>query len=161
MGKQKPKIVKITQGTLRPCRESAQEPEPGDTDFETPPKFLNESAKRFWNKYAPRFINMGTLTEVDWPIFTMLCVSYGIYKDAYNTVFTDDDNKKRSMREYMEGKNSQTQPEFGAMNKAFDQFCKLYGEFGVGAASRGKIDLSSKDTETVDPIEKMLQEDNG
>lgn len=161
MSVKKPKIVKINQGTLRPCRESRQEPEPGTTEVSTPPYFLTESAKRFWNKYAGRLVDMGTLTEVDWPLFTMLCISYGIYKDAYIAVFRDESKKERSLEEYTAGKNSQTQPEFGAMYKAFDQFCKLYGEFGLGAASRGRIDLKSKKTEEVDPMELLLKEDNG
>ena len=66
--------------------------------------------------------------------------------------------RKRTLAEYMFGKNSQTMPEYVQMTKAFTVFKSYLVEFGLTPSSRARLDIPEEEPDEMDPIERMLNE---
>ena len=60
----------------------------------------------------------------------------------------------------MDGKNSQTIPEYTAMRKALVEYRSLAALFGIGASNRNKIDLKEK-KQAPTATETLLMEVSG
>lgn len=162
-----PKELKIIHGTFRKDRNPEEQPEPTKiNEIPKPPKGLNRHAKRLWKDLSEELVDAGILTTVDLPALEICCVNYGLYKDAHEAVYSYMDTNpktgrmkrfKRSLADYMRGKNSQTIPEYTAMTKAFENFKAYLIEFGLTPASRNRLQIPERPYEE-DPMEKLNSE---
>lgn len=158
----KPRQLKVIEGTFRKDRNPGKEPEvPPVTQVPRPPAGLNRWARRMWRELTPIIVDNGVLGEVDLPAWEACCQQYGIYRELYDAItHTYDETGKRvrrSIAEYLAGQNSQTIPEYTAMNKAFAQMNTYLQQFGLTPASRNRIDLKGGQADE-DPMEALLNE---
>jgi len=159
----KPTNLKLIQGTHRKDRVPEHEPEPEKvSEVPRPPSYLSKHAKKLWKTLAEELVEKGILTVVDLPALEVCCEAYGQYRAAQEAVFRPVDPKtgkrtKRTLSEYMKGRNSQTMPEYSSMTKAFYYFKAYLIEFGLTPASRGRIDLPDSGEEE-DPMKRLYHE---
>ena len=158
----KPKQLKIIHGTFRQDRNPKNEPDPMKiVEPPKPPSHLGKYAKKRWKSLTAEFVEIGMLTVLDLQALEILCEQYDQYRQAHDAVYRyrDDEGKlrRRTLGEYLEGKNSQTIPELQAMNRHFDSYRRLLTEFGMTPASRNKIELPEPE-KLSDPIEDMWNE---
>jgi P27 family predicted phage terminase small subunit len=107
------------------------------------PSHLNIFGKRLWRELYPVLDERGRIDETDLTTFEALCFHYGIYREAWRAIYRPIDpdtgkRRKRTLEEYLAGKNSQTQPELSVMRESLKEFEKLMSEFGLSPLSRKK-----------------------
>ncbi len=164
MNYRKPKAQKVFQGTFRPNREVENEPEPtpaGNT--RKPPRYFNKYSKAFWNDVQSELIETGVLTVVDWRAFELCCEAYGQFREAHDAIYNPIDHEtgkrsKRTLEEYLKGKNSQTMPQYTALNKGREAFFKYANVLGLNPVARGRIDIRKSEAEEDDPMIAILNE---
>jgi P27 family predicted phage terminase small subunit len=160
----KPTQAKIIQGTFRKDRAPAKEPKPEKvSNVPKPPAYLSKYAKKVWKDLAEELVEKGILTVVDLPALEACCEAYGQYRLAFEAVFRPVDPEtgkkgKRTLARYMKGRNSQTMPEYTAMNKAWATFKSFLTEFGLTPASRTKLEIAEPKGKGEDPMEKLWNE---
>ena len=164
MNPKKPTKLKLIQGTFRKDRAVENEPRPEPViEVPRPPSYLNKYAKKMWKALADELVHKGILTMVDIPALEVCCETYGQYRLAHEAVFRPIDPEtgkkaKRTLAEYMDGRNSQTMPEYTAMTKAFISFKGYLVEFGLSPSSRGRLDIPRELGDKIDPMEKLYHE---
>ena len=160
----KPTQTKIIHGTFRKDRAPKNEPQPEKVlEIPRPPSHLSKYAKKAWKSLAGELVDKGILTVIDTLALETCCEAYGQYRLAYEAVFRPIDRKtrkrgKRTFAEYMKGENSQTTPEYAAMNKAWMTFKSYLAEFGLTPASRTKLEITEPKGKGDDPMEKLWNE---
>ena len=160
----KPTITKLRDGTFRFDRASVNEPQPEKvSEIPKPPSYLTKYAKKLWKTLAAELVEKGILTIIDLPALETCCEAYGQYRAAHEAVFHPVDDKtgkrtKRTLAEYLKGRNSQTVPEYTAMTKAFNTFKAYLIEFGMTPASRSKLDISEVPDENIDPMQRLYHD---
>jgi P27 family predicted phage terminase small subunit len=158
----KPTQLKLIQGTFRKDRNSENEPEPEKViEIPKPPSYLTKYAKKLWKVLTAELIEQEILTKVDIPALEACCEAYG--RAAHEAVFRPRDLEtgklmKRTLAEYMKGRNSQTMPEYTAMTKAFNTFKTYLIEFGLTPASRGRINIPKSPEEEADTMKRLYHE---
>lgn len=155
----KPRQQKIIEGTFRKDRNPSNEPEPAKyAEAPKPPSHLGKYGKKLWKKLAPQLVEQGLLTVLDNQALELLCETYDQYRQAHEAVYyvRDADGKRRrqSLGDYLRGRNSQTMPEYQAMNRNYAEIIRLLREFGMTPVARNRIDLPEKEDEQ-DPMEKL------
>ena len=164
----KPTRLKVIHGTDRPDRTPANEPQPDEVlELPNPPSIMPRAGKKMWKVLGEELMDKGLLTEVDLQTFEICCFNYGLYRAAADSVFCMIDNpnkpgsrRRRKLAEYLEGRNSQTMPEYSAMTKAFATFKSYLVEFGLSPAARSRIDLGEldDDDEEIEAMKRLLNE---
>jgi P27 family predicted phage terminase small subunit len=159
----KSKNQKIIEGTFRKDRNPSNEPNPPKiSDILKPPSHLGKYGKKMWKKLSKTLYEEGLLTVLDDQALELICEAYDQYRQAHEAVYYIRDaqgkRKRRSLGEYMEGRNSQTMPEYTAMNRHFNNIAKLLKEFGMTPVARNRINLPEK-KEGVDPMEELLKDE--
>jgi P27 family predicted phage terminase small subunit len=159
----KPKQRKIIEGTFRKDRNPQNEPEPeAYRDAPKPPSHLGRFGKKLWKQLSQRLTSEGLLTVLDLQALELLCETYDQYRQAHEAVYIiyeyDEEGKRRRKRrtlgEYLRGRNSQTMPEYTAMNRHFENMTKLLREFGMTPVARNRVEIPEKEDEA-DPMERM------
>jgi len=155
----KPRQQKIIEGTFRKDRNPSHEPEPEKyTEAPKPPSHLGKFGKKLWKRLAPELIEEGLLTVLDNQALELLCETYDQYRQAHEAVYyvrdAEGKRKRRSLGEYLIGRNSQTMPEYQAMNRNLAEIIRLLREFGMTPVARNRIDLPEKE-DAQDPMEKL------
>ena len=159
-----PSYLKEIKGTARKDRVPQNEPKPEKIiEIPRPPSYLSKYAKKMWKVLVGELVHKGILTVVDFPALEVCCETYGQYRLAHEAIFRPIDSEtgkrtKRTLAEYMNGRNSQTIPEYTAMTKAFTSFKGYLAEFGLTPASRGKLDIPKEPGDEIDPMEKLYHE---
>ncbi len=167
MNKRKSKKEKILAGTFRKDRNHANEPNiPPTKNSKKPPVFLNKFGKKFWKETVEELVDSGILTEVDWTAFSLCCESFGMFMEArealYRPVDPDTGKKgKRTLAEYLDGRNTQTSMELTTMNKAKEQFLKYANVLGLHPVARTHLNVLSPGGKELDPMEEMWHEVHG
>ncbi len=159
----KPTRQKIIQGTFRNDRIPPFPPEaPKIITIPRAPSYMNKWAKKYWSDQIGDMVETGVIRTVDLGVFELLCEAYGQYREAREAIYTvagpRGGKRKRTLAEYLRGRNSQTAPELTAMNKAFDNFQRLAKEFGMTPVSRNRIDVPPEKGEIKDPMERLCEE---
>ena len=108
-----------------------------------PPAHLNAFAKRLWTELYPQLEERGRIDDTDLTTFEALCHHYGLYREAWRAIYQPIDSesgkrRRQSLEEYLQGRNSQTQPELTVMRESLKEFEKLVGEFGLSPLARKK-----------------------
>jgi phage terminase, small subunit, putative, P27 family len=159
----KPRQLKVIQGTFRKDRNPEHEPEPQKfVEVPRPPSWLNSHGKRRWWDLAEELVRNGLLTVVDIPALEMTCDIYGQYRDLHDAIYKpiDPDTGKRTKRtlaQYMAGRNSQTIPEYTAMRNLLAAYKSYLAEFGLTPVSRNRVNIP-KPERAADPMEALLNE---
>jgi len=131
----KPTALKLLEGETRPSRIGRREPKPPPIRPECP-AFLNAAARRLWRAFAPQLENLGVLTLVDESVLAEFCAAYEEaqrltrYLDKAGLTFTIETTGYVGQR-----------PEVAIRNKAWDRVRRAGAELGIGAASRGRLDM--------------------
>jgi len=125
-----------------------------DNNYPKPPSHLNYFAKRMWRELYPILAEKGRIEDTDLGTFEALCHHYGLYRETWRAIYRPKDpytgkRTKRSLEEYLDGKNSQTQPELSVMRESLKEFEKLMSEFGLSPLARKKAGTQeAKQTES-------------
>jgi phage terminase small subunit len=136
-----PTALKLLQGNPghRPIGDvMTREPQPNRTGFRNPPAHITGEAAKFWYAQGPELVQMGTLTDADWPVFEDLCLLH-----EEKLALTRRINRHRSKRRPTPKDEMILMTLEGRRRKAMVQFTKVAGEFGATAASRPRVRLSS------------------
>ena len=166
----KPRQLKVIHGTFRKDRNPGSEPEAKRLDAAPPPPpCLNKWGKAMWKDLTAQLIAMKVVTAVDLIALEACCTQYGLYRELQDAIYHIDEEveldgkrtirrRKRSLAEYMAGRNSQTMPEYVQMKGAFALLRQYLSEFGLTPAARNRIDVMTPNDDTEDPMERLLGE---
>ena len=160
----KPRQAKIIQGTFRKDRNPGREPIPPILPtVPKPPAGMNRWARRLWKELIEKLMEQDLVTTIDIVTLELCCDAYGIYREAKEAVFHPRDQKtgkrlRRSLAEYLRGRNSQTMPELTTMKTGWQLYKAYMAEFGLSPASRNRIHLPGSKEAGQDPMEKILNE---
>jgi P27 family predicted phage terminase small subunit len=160
----KPKQLKVIQGTFRKDRNPKNEPQPDRlTEIPKPPSYIGKYGKQLWNTHISELIEKGIVTTLDLSTFASCCIAWHMVRSCHDTIFRPLDpvtgkRVKRSLDEYLEGRNSQTQTELTNMHKFLDQYHRYMAGFGLEPVARNKIDLLENPVER-DPMEELFEDD--
>ena len=147
----KPKSQKILQGTFRRDRDDAPKILDPVTEARKPPAHLNKYAKAFWREVSQELIEQQVLTVVDWAAFEICADAYGTYRELDESI-----RSQGGLSAYFSGGNSQTVPEYTALNKAIENFHKYSKSLGLNPAARQRLNIVPVVKEEVDPMEELL-----
>jgi len=108
-------------------------------------------------------IDQQVLTEADMFTFELACESYNQFREMHDAIYRPIDQDtgkkyKRTLAEYMVGRNSQTAPEYAAMRNAYQTHKTYMAEFGLSPVARNRIDLPEPKKDDIDPMEALLNE---
>ena len=160
----KPRQAKIIQGTFRKDRNPGREPMPSVLPTAPkPPAGMNRWARRFWKELISELMDQNLVTKIDLVTLEMCCDAYGMYREAKDAIFHPRDAKtgkrlRRTLSQYLVGKNSQTMPEMTTMKTGWQLYKVYMIEFGLSPASRNRIHLPGPKEAGQDPMEKILNE---
>lgn len=153
MGKRGPKPeptnLKIIKGNpgKRPLNKNEPKPKPIKPEC---PEWLNEHAKKMWEKISPELDRMGLFTMIDGEAFSVACQSYGIWVECEEIlkekgrvmVIERVDKGGNPIGEY-----EQTRPEVSIGNNALKNFKTFCSEFGLTPSSRSGIEIQKDGVE--------------
>lgn len=129
------------------------------TDVPKPPSYLTACAKKHWKTMYPILQENGVITEMDLPMFTQLCSTYGqieaIEKELNQLINKEG---KRGLVGYLEGQNSQTTPLYTALSKAQSQYEKFAAKFGMTPGDRKKVKIEQPKEKS--EFERFLEGDD-
>lgn len=153
----KPTALKLLEGNLgkRPLNEN--EPHPKSA-MPKRPSHLDKEAKKYWNAYAPKLLELGILTEMDGPAFGEICQIYSdlqkLTKElgSEGTVFI-----KKSVNSYdgMENEEKKSNPKFRMLMDLRKEFRYAWGQFGGNPSDRTR--LSTNPIKKKDDMESLIK----
>jgi P27 family predicted phage terminase small subunit len=131
----KPSALKLVQGTYRPDRAAANEPQP---ERVTPscPTWLDAEAKREWRRIVPELETLGLLTRIDRAALAAYCQSYSEWWAMERAIR----EKGRTQTNAMSGVVS-ARPEVGMRDRALTQMKAFLTEFGLTPSSRSRVSV--------------------
>lgn len=167
----KPTTLKALQGTARPDRTNAREPEPPPGPVK-PPSWLKGRARAAWRQLAPMLEDMRVLTTADPHALALLCDAYAEYIDCrevvrkQGAVYESRVVKASSRRVEAEGGDEdfdaadwsviiRPRPEVKMASDAWRRVHRMLVEFGLTPSSRSKV--SAGGAEDADPFEEFLR----
>lgn len=156
-----PTAIKVAKGTARKDRLPKEEPESRELSLDEtkPPKIFNAEAKKHWKEYLPILVEMGTLKKADLSLFEQLCQVYGEIQEIYKFIYTDEEtDQERSLAQYLSwcvifGRSP---TELTKVKDLRDQYRTIGNQFGMGAAARGKIDLTDPNKQATSEQEEIF-----
>lgn len=160
----KPRQKKIIQGTFRKDRNPGNEPSPSVLlTVPKPPAGMNRWARRLWKDLIAELMEQQLVTTIDLATLELCCEAYGMYREAKDAVFHPRNLEtgkrvRRSLAEYLRGRNSQTMPELTTMKNGWQLYKAYMAEFGLSPASRNRIHIPGPREAGQDPMEKILNE---
>lgn len=150
----KPLPTKVHELNGNPSKlrlDKRNEPQPRVGDIFCP-DWLDEEARKVWERNAPELIRLGTLTIIDQDAFAAYCQVYSRWKraeraiqDSFSYEFTDKDFKTKRA----------DKPEVRIARDAWNQVKAMEAEFGMTPSSRSRIIASPEKPK--DPIAEMLE----
>jgi P27 family predicted phage terminase small subunit len=139
--KNKPKALKILEGTYRADRDNPQAPEPPVTRGAVPPDFLDELAIAEWERIVPELETLGIMSNIDIALVTSYCVSVSELAEACKRIEIDGYMYETENREGCTVQRKS--PWIEVRNKAIANIVKTACEMGMTPASRSKV-IASK-----------------
>lgn len=139
--KAKPTSLKLLQGNPghRPIGDvMTKEPQPERSGMREPPAHITGAAREFWFSQGPQFVQMGTLTDADWPVFETLCL---MHEELLS--LTARINKLRAKAKLTDADDNRLMTLEGRRRKAIGHFQKLSTEFGGTASARTRVRIPS------------------
>lgn len=160
----KPRQTKIIQGNFRKDRNPGNEPAPPVLlAIPKPPAGMNRWARRLWKDLVEELKEQQLVTSIDLATLELCCDAYGMYREAKDAIYRPRRPKtgkryRRTLAEYLAGRNSQTTPEMTAMKSGWQLYKGYLTEFGLSPASRNRIHVPAPKEPGQDPMEKLLNE---
>ena len=148
--KPKPTSLKLLDGIERNNRINNNEPKPGNPSLECP-DWLNDDAKRIWNKYALVLKDIGVFKQTDEIAFATLCQESGRYVELQKII----NGKGYTTSNIRNG--DKAIPEMAMARECLKNIRALMVEFGLTPSSRSRISVSTGDGDN-DPLEKMFKD---
>ena len=148
--KPKPTALKILEGNpgKRPLNDKEPQPEKKAPRC---PSWLEPEAKKEWKRMAKTLEAIGVLTEIDMAAFAGYCQAYARWKEAeeflskHGTIFKTPSGYIQQVPQVSIARN---------YLQTMKDFCS---EFGLTPAARTRIRADVVETETDDPMEKLLR----
>ena len=158
-----PKTSKIIRGTFRKYRDGKPVFTPPPVAVPKPPAGMNRWARAQWKKLAGELAEQGLLTSLDLVALQLCAEAYGTYVEAREAIYRPRDPEtgkhiRRTLAQYLEGRNSQTAPELTAMRAAERAFRMYLSEFGLSPSARQRLAPPKTGDAGQDPMEKLLNE---
>lgn len=132
----KPTAALKLQGTFRPDRRPAQEPQP-DVRVPDCPDWLDANARAEWERVTPLLAELGLLAEIDATMLSLYCHYYSEFLAAKAMV---DKGGLLLSFDRRDGKILVRNPACATMHAAADQCRRIAAEFGFTPAARTKIE---------------------
>lgn len=143
----KPTRLKVLQGTDRPDRVNASEPQP-PTEMPDCPDWLDATAREEWAKMAPRLVEMGLLSALDGAALAAYCQAYADHQHAAKRL-------QKFGRVYQTSTgNYRPRPEVAMQRDAATRMKAFLVEFGLTPASRARVVASEQPKS--DPFAEFL-----
>jgi len=132
--KPKPSHLKVISGNpgKRPIRTN---PQPQPMSFDEPPKWIGKYGQELWKDRAPELIELGILTKADLPMWSILCCTWNMFREALELLNRD------GLRTVDERGLPRKNPVWTLYNNAAKDFSKLAQEFGMTPVSRQRLDV--------------------
>ena len=147
MNKAKPTVLRVLEGNPGKQPINQNEPKP-DSDIPSYPDWLEDEAKREWDRIVPELHRLGLVTKIDITAIIGYCQSWARYVEA-EKYLSDKDSVMVTDSGYM-----QQVPQVG-MSQKYLKLCQSFmTEFGLTPSSRGRIQLPGQSED--DPMEKLL-----
>lgn len=124
----------------------------------------SSSARRAWRDLWSLLDEQGMAEDIYRPMVAALSMELGLAEDAANAVFRPVNpytgkRAKRTLEEYLDGRNSQTAQELTLLRDSLRQVAKLAAEFGASPAARKRIGSVEK-SETESPMMQYIRTSN-
>lgn len=145
-----PTALKILRGNPGKRALPTDEPEPVVVeDTRPPPEWLDDAAKREWERVAPMLIRNGLLTEMDVDALTAYCQAYSTWKEA--------SQKIKLFGMVIKGPNEfvMQSPYLPIANKALATVRAFMVEFGMTPSARTRVSNAGKKT-AANPLERFI-----
>lgn len=121
-----------------------------------PPGIVRRSApaRRAWRDLWKLLDTHEMGHDVYAPIVAVMAVELGIADEASNAIYRPIDQEtgkrgKRTLEQYLDGRNSQTAQELTVLRDSLRQLAKLAGEFGTSPLSQKRVGVpAEKDEES-------------
>ena len=155
--KRLPTEIKKQRGTLRNDRMNPNEPT-APLSIPPVPTWLSEDGQKSFIELSKLLHDMSVLTDADELSLTLLCDSYGDYKQAKDVINRLGPTQDVTSRE---GHTKSIQrPEVLIANQAFTRVFQLLKEFGLTPSSRAKVNAIENSAGTPDiRIENFFNSD--
>lgn len=140
----KPTALKVMQGTLRPGRENAEEPQlPVRDGVYDPPAWLAPAAVEEWQRLEPILRESRVLTEGDLGAFANYCSRFAAARKA---------------DEYATGARTKKAWAYwdGIARKAWEAMNRAAQQLGLTPAARAKVTSGTK--KAASPLQKYLRQ---
>ena len=152
--KKLPRALKALKGTLQPCRDNKNEPQPGiSKQVPKPPKHIHGEARKLWLDLAPKLHECGLLTQADTIAFSLLCEAHQIYRDARDIV--EKEGMVITVKDSRGVTVQKVHPAYRIESQWQQNFLKMAVEFGLTPASRGRINVKPLTPEDDNPFTKL------
>lgn len=145
----KPTKLKKIQGTYRPDRAQANEPQP-EQARPTCPQILKGEARREWNRVTGELEEMGMLARIDRAALTAYCVQWDLFVKCCHII-----EEKEALTFQTESGYSVIIPEISIRNQAQDRMQKIMNEFGMTPVARTKINVTPKEAKKENPFKSF------
>lgn len=138
----KPTALKKLQGNPGKRSLPAGEPQP-HVGSRTPsvPAWLDEEAKKIWQRYARTMWELRLLTEIDVEAFAALCESMALYQTAVEKI-REEGAVQRSTSGYTQKSGWMT-----VRDSALSDMRSLWKEFGMTPSARAGMNLAPEEEE--------------
>ena len=143
--KPKPTAVKITMGNPGRRPLNAHEPKARVSwRAPSPPRKLNDDAKKEWRRKCALLRTMRVLTDADLDALAMYCVVYARWIEAERIV-----TQTGLMLKSKSTGQLYTNPMLYIANKAWEQARKMLPEFGMTSSRWARLEVMTADDETL------------
>lgn len=141
--KPKPRALKELAGNPghRPLNTAQPRPEPKAPAM--PRGVLPKSARKAWRELAPQLEALGLLSEIDAPLFTLLCVWTGAALDAAAVIRRDEEqgeSEQGVITEDDRGRERKSRA-LSVLRAASVEIRQLAAEFGLSPSSRSRLEV--------------------
>lgn len=134
----KPTNLKLLQGTARPDRAPANEPNP-EPVVPNCPSWLHREAKREWRRIVPELEELGLLTRIDRAALSAYCQAYSTWWEMERDI-AEHGVTQLNMRSMLESER----PQVKIRDRALGQMKSFLVEFGLTPASRTRVSVPEK-----------------
>jgi P27 family predicted phage terminase small subunit len=142
----KPTYLRLVTGNPGRRPINGNEPKPESTVPEPPPELLDDARKE-WDRLAVPLSKLGLLTELDRGVLAALCQAYGRWVVAERGIAALALRQPTLQGLLIKTTNGNMiqNPLVGIANKAFADYVRYAGEFGMTPSARSRIS-TAKDT---------------
>jgi len=150
MNKPKPTVLKVLEGNRghRPLNKNEPKPKKSKSSL---PSWVNDEAKKEWNRLIPELERLGLLTTLDQASLIACCQCWGRFVEA-EKYLKNNDTVFITENGYM-----QQVPQVGMAQKYLKLYLSFMAEFGLSPSSRTRINLSP-DKPDESPMAKLWKQ---